>query len=332
MLTIPGRTMSAQPDLVLKNEDATSFLKTLSPNSIQCIVCDPPFGLGEDEFQKHYARDGTNTVEGYVTAPRSATEYQAWAAKWIHEFPRVLRSDGTAYIICAWNHVADIEMAVRSAPAPHLEVLNHIIWKYNFGVYTQTKFVSSHYHILRIGIKGRKPAFYTRAYYNETDLTPDGKHKAQYADLEDVWYIPKEYAPGAAKNINKLPDALVEKLVRYATKPGDTVADFFLGNFTTAYVARRLGRRFQGCELNPAAFAAHVAAVMAVVPDAEAPEEKASAKPANAGKALTDEERAKIKARFTELYRDGATKKAVMATLETEFGRGHFSIVNILKA
>ncbi len=320
-------------DLILKNEDAATFLSGIADHSIQCIVCDPPFGLGEDTFDKHYARDEANVIEGYVTAPKDAADYQAWAAKWIHQFPRVLRSDGTAYIVCAWNHVADIEMAVRSAPKPHLEVQNHIIWKYNFGVYTQTKFVSSHYHILRIGVKGKKPAFYSRAYYSEADLAPDGKHKAQYADMEDVWYIPKEYAPGAAKNINKLPDALVEKLIRYATKPGDLVADFFLGNFTSAYVARRLGRRFIGCELNPAAFEAHAAAVQGTAPAGRLhPHEKASAKPENAGKPLDDMEREKIRTRFKELYVGKTTKKSAIATLQGEFGRGYFSIVNILKA
>jgi len=27
-----------------------------------------------------------------------------------------------------------------------LEEKNHIIWKYNFGVYTSKKYISSHYH------------------------------------------------------------------------------------------------------------------------------------------------------------------------------------------
>lgn len=153
--------------------------------------------------------------------------------------------------------------------------------------------------------------------------------------MEDVWTIPKEYAPGKTKNVNKLPDALVEKMIRYSTKPGDTVADFFLGNFTTAYVARRSGRRFVGCEINQAAFDAHIAAVQALVPKPVAPAEKESQKPTRAGTPLTKEEREKIKARFDELYKGGAagkTKKDVMATLEKEFERGHFSIVNVLKA
>jgi site-specific DNA-methyltransferase (adenine-specific) len=311
--------------------DAKEFITTLPSSSVDCVICDPPFGIEEDTFGKHYARDANTVVDGYKTAPSESAAYQAWIESWLHQIPRILKRDGTAYIVCAWNHVTDVELAVRSAPKPGLRVLNHIIWKYNFGVYTQKKFVTSHYHILRIGIV-EKPTFYTRAYYTETDLTATG-HKAQYADLEDVWCIPKEYAPGAKKNMNKLPDALVEKMIRYATKPGDTVADFFLGNFTTAIVGRRLGRRIVGCEINAAAYTEGVQTFLATAAPAPAAAvaEKASTKPSNAGKEFSEEEKAKVRARAAELLPMHKTKKAVIAILQEEFGRGHFSIVNVLK-
>jgi len=304
-------------------------MRDISAASVQCIVCDPPFGLGEDTFDKHYARDETQVVQGYQTAPKDAKSYEAWATTWIHEIPRILAKDGTLYIVCAWNHVCDVELAIRSAPAPGLSVLNHIIWKYNFGVYTQKKFVSSHYHILRCGLKGATPAFYNRAYFNETEKTATG-HSAQYTDMEDVWTIPKEFAQGTKKNVNKLPDALVQKMIRYSSKPGDLVADFFLGNFTTAYVARREGRRFVGCEINEAIFKQHAEAVVAI-PMGTTTHEVASTKPKNAGKRLSIEEKKKICDRYDVLHAD-KTKKDSMAILETEFNRGHFSLVNILKA
>ncbi len=196
--------------LRLYHGDAVTFIKTIPDASIQCIICDPPFGLGEDPFDKHYARDLGNILEGYQTAPQDSKLYEEWAKLWIHEIPRILKPDGTLYIVCAWNHVCDIELAIRSAPSPFLTVVNHIIWKYNFGVYTQKKFVSSHYHILRCAVGNNTPAFYNRAFFSETDKTLDG-HNAQYSDMEDVWIIPKEFSHGTIKNVNKLPDALVRK-------------------------------------------------------------------------------------------------------------------------
>ena len=309
------------------NTDARTLLRSLESETIQCIVCDPPFGLGEDEFdQKHYARDASQVLGGYVTAPKGAAEYEAWARTWIHEIPRVLKPDGTLYIVCAWNHVTDIELAIRSAPKPGLQVLNHIIWKFNFGVWTQKKFVTSHYHILRCGVGTRTPFFEPRAFFSEKDQTASGG-SAQYVDMEDVWVIPKEFAPGTRKNANKLPDALVRKMLLYSSRPGDLVADFFLGNFTTAYVARQEGRRFVGAELNPEAFQEHAEAVRAIQPNPTAA--KDSTRPANAGRRITDEERSQIKKRFAELT---GTKKSKLEILEAEFGRGRFSLARILES
>lgn len=325
-----GTSTIRTENLHLSNQDCMSFIRSLANQSVQCVVCDPPFGLGENTFDKHYARDADQVIEGYQTAPQDAKSYEDWAKTWIHEIPRILKKDGTLYIVCAWNHVCDIELAIRSAPAPGLTVVNHIIWKYNFGVYTQKKFVSSHYHILRCSVTKNTPAFYSLAYFNETEKTGDG-HNAQYTDMEDVWTIPKEFAQGEKKNVNKLPDALVRKMILYSSKPGDTVADFFLGNFTTAYVARKEGRAFVGCELNKHAYDQHSKVVYGSAFGQQVTATKVSRKPVNSGKSLSAENITAICKRYDELHVD-KTKKDSMAILEQEFGRGHFSLINILKA
>lgn len=51
------------------------------------------------------------------------------------------------YIISGWTNLKDILIALDTLG---LYIENHIIWKYNFGVYTKKKFVSSHYHILYV--------------------------------------------------------------------------------------------------------------------------------------------------------------------------------------
>ena len=309
--------------MALKNLDVVDYIKTLSDESVDCIICDPPFGLNEDSFDKHYARDSDKIIEGYVTAPKDNKSYEDWAKNWISLIPRILKKTGTFYVVCSWNHIVDIELAIRSTS---LKVLNHIIWKYNFGVYTQKKFVTSHYHILRCGFKN--PNFYSRSFYDETEKTENGG-SAQYVDLEDVWIISKEYRTGQVKNINKLPDALVKKMILYATKEDDVVADFFMGNFTTAYVAKKCGRRIIGCDINPAVCEYHIPKVNeALIEKIE--KEKESKKPKNAGKKITDEERKKILDRYSELSKI-KNKKESVEILQGEFLRGKFSILNILK-
>ncbi|MEM8737169.1 MAG: site-specific DNA-methyltransferase [Planctomycetota bacterium] len=49
----------------------------------------------------------------------------------------------------------------------------------------------------------------------------------------------------------QLPEALLERIVRCSSNPGDLVFDPFAGSGTTLAVAHRLGRRWLGCELSP---------------------------------------------------------------------------------
>ena len=66
--------------------------------------------------------------------------------------------------------------------------INHLIWKYQFGVFTKKKYVTSHYHILFVV---KNPARYT---FNKIDHYP-----------EDVWVINREYWKGKKKTPTKLP-------------------------------------------------------------------------------------------------------------------------------
>ncbi len=46
------------------------------------------------------------------------------------------------------------------------------------------------------------------------------------------------------------PEAVMDRIIKVASDPGDTVADFFLGGGTTAVVAKKLGRKFIGCDIS----------------------------------------------------------------------------------
>jgi hypothetical protein len=72
------------------------------------------------------------------------------------------------------------------------------------------------------------------------------------ANPGDVWSI----APGGSlrngsAHIAAYPDELVRRPILATVPEGGTVVDPFLGSGTTAVVARRLGRRCVGVELNP---------------------------------------------------------------------------------
>lgn len=148
------------------------------------------------------------------------------------------------YVISGYTRLFDILNALTQT---ELKQVNHIIWHFNFGVYTTQKFVSSHYHILYCTKPGGAVTFNKDARFPHDE-------KASYHDREDVWSIKREYKPGAVKNKNELPIGLVRKMIEYSSNEGDLVCDLFLGGFTTAKAAIGLNRRAIGFELNQTAF------------------------------------------------------------------------------
>jgi len=232
------------------NEDCITGARRIKAESIDCMICDSPFGIGEDKLDAVYNRKSKHVIKGYVTAP---VDYYDFSYRWLKEAYRILKPTGTLYAV---SGTTNLDHMIKAAKNCGFKVLNQIVWHYNFGVYTEKKFVASHYVILRLA-KCKYPTFYRECRFKAHEHDDAGL-SLLYRDLQDVWIIKKEFSRGKTKNPNKLPDELVKKMIQYATKEGDTVCDFFMGNFTTAYVARGLNRKVIGFELNKEAFDYHV--------------------------------------------------------------------------
>ncbi len=69
-------------------------------------------------------------------------------------------------------------------------------------------------------------------------------------NARSVWTIPTQAYPDA--HFATWPEALAERILRAACPEGGVCLDPFMGSGTTALVARRLGRKSIGIELNPA--------------------------------------------------------------------------------
>jgi site-specific DNA-methyltransferase (adenine-specific) len=305
------------------NEDCVvGSKKYIKDKSIDLIICDSPFGIEEKKFDKHYNRNNSNILEGYVEAP---TDYDKFTLDWMTEATRILKDSGSMYIISGWTNLLSFYKAIEKL---ELIEINHIIWKYNFGVNTTKKYVSSHYHIFYLCKSSNKRVFNTNCRFTQLDKI-DGK-SALYNDLEDVWVINKEYRPGEIKNVNKLPNKLVEKMIQYSSNEGDIVCDFFMGNFTTADCALRLGRKVKGFELNKESYNYFLPKLDEINFGYDIIKKDTQNPYFNQGKPLTDKEIENIKSRYEELIKIYKTKKATIETLTHEFGRGKFSLQNII--
>jgi site-specific DNA-methyltransferase (adenine-specific) len=207
--------------------DCILGMKELPESCIDLVIADPPFGIDFDGKSGVYNRDDEFVVEGYEEIVES---YDEFTVTWMAELPRIMSDEASAYIFSGWNN---LEAVLRGARKAGLTTINHIIWKYQFGVYTKKRFVTSHYHILFL-VKNTNEYF-----FNKIQHYP-----------EDVWRIKRSYRMGQRKNSTKLPIEVVMRCIDFSSKPGDIVLDPFLGNGTTAVAAKASWRHFIGFEVN----------------------------------------------------------------------------------
>ncbi|UYI79684.1 MAG: site-specific DNA-methyltransferase [Fusobacterium varium] len=72
------------------------------------------------------------------------------------------------------------------------------------------------------------------------------------ATVGDVWYISviNPISPENLKYPTQKPEALLERIIKASSNPGDLVFDCFMGSGTTQAVAMKLGRKFIGTDIN----------------------------------------------------------------------------------
>ncbi len=226
------------------NEDCiTGMARHLPDQSVDLVLTDPPFGIEFQAKRGNYNRKGTRVLEGYNEV--KGADYLTFTRDWLREVRRVLKPEGSLYIFSGWNYLKDILIALEELD---ITLVNHLVWKYQFGLVTTRKYVTSHYHVLFGSIDEKKRKFYPYARYEKDEKHPDGG-SAHYKDKEDVWTIPREYWAGDVKTPTKLPAELIRKILAYSSQPGDVVLDPFLGSGQTAVVSRLEGRQYVGFEV-----------------------------------------------------------------------------------
>jgi len=223
--------------------DCVEGMNRLPDGCVDLIITDPPFAIDFKARRSNYNRTQSRVLGGYKEI--SPRDYLDFTRKWMKEAYRVLSDAGSAFVFSGWNNLKDILIA---ADESGFITVNHIIWKYQFGVACRRRFVTSHYHCLFFTKNDKKRKFFLNARFGKDDTTQKGR-SLRYRDLEDVWIINREYWHGDKKTPTKLPSEIIEKILLYTSGEGDLVLDPFLGSGQVAVISRRLKRRYIGYEI-----------------------------------------------------------------------------------
>lgn len=230
--------------------DCLDVLARIPDESIQLIVCDPPYNILLADWDSHQ-------------------DYIRWASKWLAEAERVLAPTGSIAIFGGLQYQGEAGsgdlLSIISHMRQHSKMLlvNLIIWNYPNGMSAQRFFANRHEEIAWFAK--------TKKYYFDLDSVRepyDEETKAAY--MKDKRLNPESVAKGrnptnvwrmVRLNGNSLervghptqkPAQVIERLVRALSYPGSTVLDFFAGSGVTARVAIQEGRNSICTDADPA--------------------------------------------------------------------------------
>ena len=218
-------------------------MQEIPKNKFDLVITDPPFAINFKATKSNYNRTASRVIQGYnEILPEN---YYDFSFNWMSEAFRILKESGSMYVFSGWNNLKDILSALDDVG---FTTVNHIIWKYQFGVVTKKKYVTSHYHCLYVCKNDKKKKFYPFSRFKKDSKTDNGR-SLHYKDKEDVWEIKREYWTGKEKTPTKLPADLIKKILLYSSRKNDLVLDPFLGSGQVAVVSKMLGREYYGFEI-----------------------------------------------------------------------------------
>jgi len=267
------------------NKDVLAYLLAGGfREKVNLVYIDPPFASGMDYTRtvRLRGRTGTLRINGRAHSLGKQIQYRdTWDdsdyLQFMYErlllFRELLADNGSIYLHCDWRKSHHLRCLMDEVfGAEHLR--NEIIWFYPRGGDSERQFNRKHDTIL-FYTKGDSWTFnyhdllipYTpkqldrfghedengRFYWN---VNPRGERVKTYLRKNgigeyDVWNIAINAAQIRRVGYPTMkPEALLERIIRASSNPGDIVLDCFVGSGTTALVAQKLGRRWIGCDVN----------------------------------------------------------------------------------
>ena len=227
--------------------NSLEVLKKFKSNTVDLIFADAPYGIG-----KNFGNNNDTWKDKF--------SYIEWCKIWIDECMRVLKNNGTMYLMTATQHMPYIDVYVSEK----YFVICRIVWTYDSSSVQSKKIYGSLYEPILMFSKSEK-SNYT---FNSEDILVEAKTGAKRNLIDYRKNPPQLYSskkiPGNVWNFNRVrfkmaeyenhptqkPELLLERIIKASSNVGDVVLDPFAGSFTTSAVAVNLGRFAVGIDMN----------------------------------------------------------------------------------
>jgi len=239
---------------------------SLASGSFTLVYLDPPFNTGRTQerqvvtARRSGADDETagevrhgfhghayERVRGMLrTYDDRFDDYGEFLMPRLEEAWRLLADDGTLYLHLDYReaHYAKVMM---DAVFGRESFLNELIWAYDYGAKSRSRWPTKHDTILVYVKNPREYFFDSEAVDREPYMAPGlvTPEKAARGKLPtDVWWHTIVPTSGREKTgyPTQKPEGILRRIVQASSRPGDRVLDLFAGSGTTGAVASALGR------------------------------------------------------------------------------------------
>jgi len=250
------------------NAENLGALKSLPDKSFQLIYIDPPFNTGRKQvrtnrtstesktgnlgFQGKRYEQVVNTVLSYDD---EFADYWAFLEPRLIQAHRLLKQTGTLYLHLDYRE-AHYAKVLLDALFGRECFLNEIIWAYDYGGKSKSRWPAKHDTIL-VYVKDPDNYYFNSEEVDREPYMAPGlvtKEKAEKGKLPtDVWWHTIVSPTGKEKTgyPTQKPLGILRRIISASTKQGDRVLDFFAGSGTTAHAAWELKREFVVIDQNP---------------------------------------------------------------------------------
>jgi len=234
--------------------DCIDLMRALPEASVDMVFADPPYNLllgGELLRPDNSKVDAVDDDWDKFADPAKAhdtgfAEYDAFTRAWLEAARRVLKPEGTLWVIGSYHNIFRIGTALQDQG---YWLLNDIVWRKSNPMpnFKGKRFTNAH-ETLIWAARDRKTKRYTFNYGAMKELN-------EGIQMRSDWLLPLctggerlKGEDGKKAHPTQKPEALLFRCIMAASNPGDVILDPFFGTGTTGAVARRLGRRFIGLE------------------------------------------------------------------------------------
>ena len=224
------------------------WVRHLPENQIDLLFLDPPYNLDKNFNGNKFYR-------------QSVDEYTEWLEEVLITLKPLLKPTASIYICGDWFS----SVSIFQAASKHFVIRNRITWEREKGRGAKTNWknssediwfctMSNQYTFNVEDVKLRRKVL---APYKVNGNPKDWKESEQgnFRDTHpsNIWTditIPFWSMPENTDHPTQKSEKLLAKIILASSNSGDLVLDPFLGSGTTSVVAKKLGRRYIGIEVN----------------------------------------------------------------------------------